>query len=571
MRSLKFFSLMMLMCLLVFCVSGCGGSLGSEDGGSTSVVSDDVPVVSDDVPVISEDIIYDPAILGGAWRVVDQEVRIDDADIEDGLELLLVRSEMMISGVMVSGSSGSAVVSLHQDWRLTWPDSEISFASVNIEAKSVRLGRTEGNKWRCEFTEAGASDNENTILRGTVINLEIVSETEIKAIHYGIIPVTRRTGLTITNNLITYNALEINYRHSDQDNTPSFPSDSEDIPVPIEPSELLKGTWKVTDGEIKIENAGIEDGTELLLIVSDITLDDVKITGDSGTARMTLRQNWRLVWFDGSISFAPVNINAKAVRLEKTDANTWRCEFTEAGTSENENTILRGTVINLEVVTESEVKAVHYGIIPVYHEKDFINATDFITYNALEMNYRHSSEPGRYIPEESKDISSDPVYSLAGTWKVMDQEVKREINFEEGGELLLIYSDITISDLRVSGDTAAAVMTLSQSWRLTWEETITDSEGNEITNSYINFLPVNVSAKAVRMSRQGNNKWRLVFDESGLERDESNIMNGTVINFEIISPQSIKTIHYGIVPAYNEKRSYNLIHFDGAEINYRKE
>ena len=151
---------------------------------------------------------------------------------------------------------------------------------------------------------------------------------------------------------------------------------------------MLEKTWGVITQNNQIDLSGENFEIEMLLISSDITFSDVDINGDSGTATISLDQSWRIIFKDGDvidrIEYTSLNLNNKTINMTRSGNNKWRCYFASSGDTEEEETILKGSVLNVQVTSSSSLHIIQDGI--VYLHSTDGNSYAFV-YNQNELDY----------------------------------------------------------------------------------------------------------------------------------------------------------------------------------------
>ncbi len=162
MRKIKFWSLVLMLGLLVFAFSGCGGS---ADTGKES---------SGDIPSTDPDTYDTMTVLGGNWAVVDQEVSVSATYSNDlTLDMFLVSATMNFTDTQITGSRGITTLTLHESWQCILDGDTrvyIGIVPINLDEVVTSMIQSGADNWRCELYDAYR----------TVMNIEIKEEKLIQ-------------------------------------------------------------------------------------------------------------------------------------------------------------------------------------------------------------------------------------------------------------------------------------------------------------------------------------------------------------------------------------------------------
>ena len=165
MRKSIFLCLMMILCLAVFSLSGCGGSKDSES-----------ETESTDIPNNNPDTYNTAAVLDGTWAVIDQEITATATYSGDvGVSMYLVTASMTFNDTEITGSRGLSSVSIRESWRFTENDSTLANVEVipiNLDNQVMSMVKSGADHWRCELF-----DTYKTVLNITVLAQNIIQVT----------------------------------------------------------------------------------------------------------------------------------------------------------------------------------------------------------------------------------------------------------------------------------------------------------------------------------------------------------------------------------------------------------
>ena len=165
-----------LMSLIVFVFSGCGGSADNNTEEST------------EIPNNNPDTYNTAWVLDGSWAVLDQEVNIT-ADLgENTLDMYLVTASMIFSDTEILGSRGLSTITTHESWRMILEDDTrtyLGIVPINIDNQVMSMIKSGADNWRCELSDAYK----------TVINIEILAENLIQITEHRIAAVSGDQGV----------------------------------------------------------------------------------------------------------------------------------------------------------------------------------------------------------------------------------------------------------------------------------------------------------------------------------------------------------------------------------------
>ncbi|MBR0169014.1 MAG: hypothetical protein IJQ08_10120 [Synergistaceae bacterium] len=186
-------SMLAVMCALVFALSGCGG--GSLDGTASDNNSNTIPNNDPDT--------YDTGkVLAGQWSVLNDTINTINLERNDTtIQMRLISARMSLDNVSVDGNGGSlSVKDSRQEWYVLITrsdyqtnyvpyidddgvlrymleiedvysyDSDTVSSDINSSVLMTHSGR---NKWRFEFVK----DNGELNTKATAMNIEITSDT----------------------------------------------------------------------------------------------------------------------------------------------------------------------------------------------------------------------------------------------------------------------------------------------------------------------------------------------------------------------------------------------------------
>ncbi|MBQ3654916.1 MAG: hypothetical protein II954_10945 [Synergistaceae bacterium] len=162
MRKIKFWSLLLMLALLVSAFSGCGGSADTDKESSG------------DVPNTDPDTYDTMTVLGGNWAVVDQEVSVSAAYSDDlTLDMSLVSATMNFTDTQITGSRGITTLTLHESWQCILDgDTRVymGIVPINLDDVVTSMIQSGADNWRCELYDAYR----------TVMNIEVKEEKLIQ-------------------------------------------------------------------------------------------------------------------------------------------------------------------------------------------------------------------------------------------------------------------------------------------------------------------------------------------------------------------------------------------------------
>ena len=162
MRKMKFWSFVLVLGLLVFTFSGCGGSADTDKESSG------------DVPNTDPDTYDTMTVLKGNWAVVDQEVSVSATYSDDlTLDMSLVSATMKFTDTQITGSRGITTLTLHESWQCILDGDTrvyIGIVPINLDEVVTSMVQSGADNWRCELYDAYR----------TVMNIEILEEKLIQ-------------------------------------------------------------------------------------------------------------------------------------------------------------------------------------------------------------------------------------------------------------------------------------------------------------------------------------------------------------------------------------------------------
>lgn len=160
----------LLLLVTVFMFSGCGGSLDPEED-----TEPEIPV-----PNNLPDTYNATNVLEGTWLVTDDlpEMNPDDYESHDVL-MRMASGYMVFSDVKTEGNTGTSYVSSHQEWHLWIDGNYYGLVPIDIDSEVMNMIHVGADRWRCEIY-----DSERTVL-----NIEITSESTIRAAQIGVAPI----------------------------------------------------------------------------------------------------------------------------------------------------------------------------------------------------------------------------------------------------------------------------------------------------------------------------------------------------------------------------------------------
>ena len=166
---------MIILCMAVYTLSGCGGSKDSDS-----------ETESTDLPNNNPDTYNTAAVLDGTWAVIDQEITATAAYSGDvGVSMYLVTASMTFNDTEITGTRGLSSVSLRESWRFSEDDSSqanVEVIPINLDNQVMSMVKSGSDKWRCELF-----DTYKNVLNITVLaqNLIQVSAHRVAAIDSG--------------------------------------------------------------------------------------------------------------------------------------------------------------------------------------------------------------------------------------------------------------------------------------------------------------------------------------------------------------------------------------------------
>ena len=154
---------MMIICLAVFSLSGCGGSKDS-----------DTDTESTDLPNNSPDTYNTAAVLDGTWNVIDQEITATATYSGDvSLSMYLATASIIFSDTEITGSRGLSSVSIHESWRFSRENAavgDVEVIPINLDNQVMSMVKSGADNWRCELFDTYK----------TVLNIEVFAQNLIQ-------------------------------------------------------------------------------------------------------------------------------------------------------------------------------------------------------------------------------------------------------------------------------------------------------------------------------------------------------------------------------------------------------
>ncbi|MBR0079727.1 MAG: hypothetical protein IJP69_05060 [Synergistaceae bacterium] len=365
---------------------------------------------------------------------------------------------------------------------------------------------------------------------------------------------------------------------------------------------ILTGTWKIassTTGTATTPNGAttltLTNPVQTEIIFSDLSLisNSASDNDASGTVYLYYYMNWGSQnsgvdagTFDiRSYTDSNASDKRKLMDIVHSDVNEWVLTSRNTNSSDSDR-----ISITLTLTGENEMTLNWSG-------NQYIN-TQKLRYNySFEVSNRKSSTKTtpETVPDDKTTTENEQENVktfqeiLSGKWSVVNPYKKINVDFADGGAMLLISSDVTFSNINISGDTGTATVSMDQNWRVEWNHTIYvryydrdagDYAYREETSKLIGFTAFSLRNKTINMTRNATNtgKWRCYFENpDATDSTEATIIKGTVMNVEITADNTITIVHEGIVEPPQEYLNdtavdvkSNLIIYDQVDFDYIK-
>ena len=165
-NKVRFWFLVCVLLLAVFAFSGCGGS---ADTGEPPAENENTSIPN------SMPDTYDTArVIAGTWEFMGDPVEITANYGEDAvLNIYLASAAMTVSDVKISGTSGTAVITLHEAWQTTSGDMYMGLMNISIDDQATDLVKSGQDYWRCEVY-----DSDIEILNIRLLEEDIIEVSE---------------------------------------------------------------------------------------------------------------------------------------------------------------------------------------------------------------------------------------------------------------------------------------------------------------------------------------------------------------------------------------------------------
>ena len=164
-RKYNFLCLMMIICVAIFTLSGCGGSKDS-----------DTETENTDIPNNTPDTYNTAQVLDGTWNVIDQEITATATYSGDvSLNMYLATASIIFSDTEITGSRGLSSVSIRESWRFTREDSslaDVEVIPIYLDNQVMSMVKSGADNWRCELF-----DTYKTVLNITVLAQNLIQVT----------------------------------------------------------------------------------------------------------------------------------------------------------------------------------------------------------------------------------------------------------------------------------------------------------------------------------------------------------------------------------------------------------
>ena len=366
--------------------------------------------------------------------------------------------------------------------------------------------------------------------------------------------------------------------------------------------KILTGTWKIassTTGTATTPNGAttltLTNPVQTEIIFSDLSLisNSASDNDASGTVYLYYYMNWGSQnsgvdagTFDiRSYTDSNASDKRKLMDIVHSDVNEWVLTSRNTNSSDSDR-----ISITLTLTGENEMTLNWSG-------NQYIN-TQKLRYNySFEVGNRKSSTKTTpdTVPDDKTTTENEEntvktfKEIITGQWRVVNPYKKINVDFTDGGAMLLISSDVTFSNVNISGDIGTATVSVDQTWRVEWNRTVYVPYYDEESNTYtiieetvkkIGFTAFNIRNKTANMTRNATNtnKWRCYFDIPETTSDtEATIIKGTVMNVEVTADNTITIVHEGIVVPPDEYMNEasrdikaNLITYDQIDFDYIK-
>ena len=177
-RNLKIFWLIVL-CMLVFNFSGCGGSADSSSSDNNSNDNNTNTEIPNNTPET-----YNTAyVLDGDWLLIDQEILIDDIVYTNdaSLTMYLVEASINFSDTEIFDERGISSVDFHESWRIFANADEriyLGIQSFDISEQHMNMSKSGADNWRCEFYY----DTYKNVMNINIIQENMITITEHRAV-----------------------------------------------------------------------------------------------------------------------------------------------------------------------------------------------------------------------------------------------------------------------------------------------------------------------------------------------------------------------------------------------------